>query len=64
MLPAALAGMKAEIRPDGAISVQYNPAETSAMAILGALGAEGMEIRDISTEESDLEDVFMQLTSH
>ncbi len=63
-LPAALAGMKAEVRADGAISVQYNPAETSVMAILGQLSAEGMEIVDISTEESDLEDVFMQLTSH
>ncbi|ABS61727.1 ABC transporter related [Parvibaculum lavamentivorans DS-1] len=63
-LPAALAGMKAEVRPGGTISVQYNPAETNVMTILGRLSAEGMEIIDISTEESDLEDVFMQLTSH
>ncbi len=62
-LPAALEGMKAELRADGSITVQYNPAETSAMKILGALNAEGMEIGDISTEESDLEDVFLQLTS-
>ena len=64
VLPAALENMKAEIRPDGAIEVQYNPAETSAMSILGALNAGGMEIVDISTEESDLEDVFLQLTSN
>jgi ABC-2 type transport system ATP-binding protein len=56
--------MKAELRPDGSITVQYNPAETGVMNILGALSAEGMEINDISTEESDLEDVFLQLTSH
>ena len=62
-LPAALAGLKAELRPDGAIAVQYNPAETGAMQILSALSAGGLEIRDISTEESDLEDVFLQLTS-
>ncbi len=63
VLPAALENMKAELRPDGAIEVQYNPAETSAMSILGALSAGGMEIVDISTSESDLEDVFLQLTS-
>ena len=62
-LPAALENMKAELRADGAIEVQYNPAETSAMSILGALSAGGMEIVDISTSESDLEDVFLQLTS-
>jgi ABC-2 type transport system ATP-binding protein len=62
-LPSALEGMKAELRADGSIAVQYNPAETSAMTILGALNAGGMEIADISTVESDLEDVFLQLTS-
>ena len=62
-LPAALAGLKAELRPDGALTVQYNPAETGAMDILRSLSDAGLEIRDISTEESDLEDVFMQLTS-
>lgn len=63
VLPAALDGMKAEVKADGSIAVQYNPAETSAMAILAALNAGGMEIADISTVESDLEDVFLQLTS-
>ncbi|MEQ8268668.1 MAG: ABC transporter ATP-binding protein [Parvibaculum sp.] len=63
-VPQALAGMKAELRPDGALAVQYNPAETGVMDILGKLSAGGMEISDISTVESDLEDVFMQLTSH
>ena len=62
-LPAALAGLKAEIRPDGALAIQYNPAETGVMAILGQIGAAGIEIGDISTEESDLEDVFLQLTA-
>ncbi|MDO8837387.1 MAG: ABC transporter ATP-binding protein [Parvibaculum sp.] len=62
-LPAALQGLKAELRSDGALTVQYNPAETGVMAILGQIGAAGIEIGDISTEESDLEDVFLQLTS-
>lgn len=62
-LPAALQGLKAELRADGALAIQYNPAETGVMAILGQIGAAGIEIGDISTEESDLEDVFLQLTS-
>lgn len=62
-IPAALETMKAELRPDGTLAVLYNPAETSVMGILGALSAGGMEIADISTVESDLEDVFLQLTS-
>jgi len=62
-LPAALRGLKTELRSDGALTVQYNPAETGVMAILGQIGAAGIEIGDISTEESDLEDVFLQLTS-
>ena len=55
--------MKASLRPDGSLDIQYNPSEVSAMSILAQLSAEGLEIADISTEESDLEDVFLQLTS-
>ena len=62
-LPAALEEMKATLRPDGSLDIQYNPAEVSAMSILAQLSAEGLEIADIATEESDLEDVFLQLTS-
>ena len=62
-LPAALGEMKASLRPDGSLDIQYNPSEVSAMSILAQLSAEGLEIADISTEESDLEDVFLQLTS-
>ncbi|MDR3500821.1 MAG: ABC transporter ATP-binding protein [Parvibaculum sp.] len=60
---AAIDGLRTEITPSGALSVQYNPLEAGAMEILDRVRASGIEIVDISTEESDLEDVFLQLTS-
>ncbi|MGB5950366.1 MAG: ABC transporter ATP-binding protein [Parvibaculum sp.] len=60
---AAMEGLRTEITQSGALSVQYNPLEASVMDILDRVRARGLEIVDISTEESDLEDVFLQLTS-
>jgi ABC-2 type transport system ATP-binding protein len=60
---AAIPGLRTEITPSGALAIQYNPIEASAMDILDRVRASGIEIVDISTEESDLEDVFLQLTS-
>ena len=60
---AAMEGLRTEITPSGALSIQYNPLEASVMDILDRVRARGLEIVDISTEESDLEDVFLQLTS-
>lgn len=62
-VPAALAGLNAERLRDGALAVQYNPADTPVMMLIGRIRDAGIEIADISTEESDLEDVFLQLTA-
>lgn len=43
--------------------VRYSPKEQSAGAIIQAVQNAGYGIVDISTDESDLEDVFIQLTS-
>ena len=59
----ALAALNAAPLPDGRLAVQYNPAETPVMKLLEQIRQAGVEIADISTEESDLEDVFLQLTS-
>ncbi|MGV8997461.1 MAG: ABC transporter ATP-binding protein [Parvibaculaceae bacterium] len=61
---AAIEGLRCEINPSGALAIQYNPIETGVMEILDRVQKAGHEIVDISTEESDLEDVFLQLTSH
>ncbi|MGB3810231.1 MAG: ABC transporter ATP-binding protein [Parvibaculum sp.] len=60
---ATIDGLRTEITPSGALSIQYNPLEASVMEILDRVRRSGVEIVDISTEESDLEDVFLQLTS-
>lgn len=60
---AAIEGLRTEITHTGALAIKYNPAETNVMAILDRARASGIEIVDISTDESGLEDVFLQLTS-
>lgn len=59
---AAIPGLRTEITPSGALAILYNPVEAGVMDILDRVRASGIEIVDISTEESDLEDVFLQLT--
>jgi ABC-2 type transport system ATP-binding protein len=61
---AAIDGLRTEVTPSGALAIQYNPIEIGVMEILDRVQKSGIEIVDISTEESDLEDVFLQLTSH
>jgi ABC-2 type transport system ATP-binding protein len=61
---AAIEGLRTEVTPSGALAIQYNPIEIGVMEILDRVQKSGIEIVDISTEESDLEDVFLQLTSH
>lgn len=56
-------GARVVRRPDGRLAVSYNPTTQSAGAILNALDAAGVVIGDIATEEPDLEDVFLSLTS-
>lgn len=62
-LPASLGGLNAELRKDGSIALRYNPAETKAGDLLAQVSAAGIMAADVSTEEADLEDVFLQLTS-
>tara|TARA_R110000868_G_scaffold1158_8_gene8918 strand:+ start:6435 stop:7415 length:981 start_codon:yes stop_codon:yes gene_type:complete len=57
-------GLRTEVTSSGALAIQYNPAEIGVMNILDRVQRAGLEIVDISTEESDLEDVFLQLTSN
>jgi ABC-2 type transport system ATP-binding protein len=56
-------GIEAELRGDGAVVLRYQSAVTSAEAVLAAVRAAGITIRDVKTEEADLEDVFLALTA-
>ena len=56
-------GIEVELRSDGAVVLRYGGNATSAEQVLAAVRTAGITIRDVKTEESDLEDVFLALTS-
>ena len=56
-------GVECTTRPDGALVFSYHRSQVTADAILEAVRAAGITIRDVATEEADLEDVFVALTS-
>lgn len=60
-LPAG-AGIESELRSDGAVVLRYHSNQTSAEEVLAAVHQAGISIRDVKTEEADLEDVFLALT--
>jgi ABC-2 type transport system ATP-binding protein len=62
VLPKA-AGLQASQRVDGALVLTYHRQQTSADQVLAAVHTAGITIRDVKTEEPDLEDVFLALTS-
>ncbi|MFC2970419.1 ABC transporter ATP-binding protein [Acidimangrovimonas pyrenivorans] len=64
--PAAIAlpeGVTLERRRGGALAFSYSREKTSAEAVLDAVRRAGITIRDVASEEADLEDVFVALTS-
>ena len=50
-------------RPDGALALTYRRGQITTGAVLDAARDAGVQIRDVATEEADLEDVFVALTS-
>jgi ABC-2 type transport system ATP-binding protein len=61
-LPDALIELGATWQ-DGTLQIRFNPREISAGAIIGKVTTLGLEIGDVSTQETDLEDVFLALTA-
>jgi ABC-2 type transport system ATP-binding protein len=62
-IPAALRDLDAVIRKDGQVAITYRTGETSIEKLLERLRQAGVSISDLATEEPDLEDVFVALTS-
>ena len=60
-LPKTLQKLGA-IWQDGRLSISYDPAKTNTLALLAKVQKANLEVRDISTAEPDLEDVFISLT--
>jgi ABC-2 type transport system ATP-binding protein len=57
-----LAGFETKLLKSGGFSVSYRTGQSSVEQVLAAIRASGLHIRDISTEDPDLEDVFVSLT--
>ncbi len=60
--PPGLEGFEVRPRPSGAFAVTYRRDRSSVEQVLAAVRAAGVTIRDITTEDPDLEDVFLALT--
>ena len=62
-LPDLPEGISGQVGEDGTLRFTYAANATSAEEIFDILRAKGIGIKDVSSEEADLEDVFLALTS-
>lgn len=62
-VPEALSGLDAALRPDGWLAITYRASETGIGRLLERVREAGISIADLATEEPDLEDVFVAMTS-
>ncbi|MEM7660701.1 MAG: ABC transporter ATP-binding protein [Pseudomonadota bacterium] len=62
-IPDALSALDTAIRADGTLVITYRKSETGIGRLLEQVRASGIGIADLATEEPDLEDVFVALTS-
>ena len=61
-VPAGLARFDTELLTLGRLAIHYQPSRTEVGEILAALTDASLTIVDLTTEESDLEDIFLALT--
>jgi ABC-2 type transport system ATP-binding protein len=61
-LPGALSLFHVDLPNSHELVFRYRTSETEIGAILGAVADAGLTVTDLSTEEPDLEDVFLELT--
>ena len=61
-IPIAPCFEKIELKGDRTLVITYTKEKVNAGAVLAALQAAGLGIVDVSTQEADLEDVFLNLT--
>ena len=57
-----LGRFEGRLRPDGHLAVTFKTGEAGVEAVLAAVREAGVAIKDLATEDPDLEDVFMSLT--
>lgn len=62
VLPQPLVDMGATVDQFGRIALSYKPSSQTIGELLNAVSAAGFSIADLSTDEADLEDVFLSIT--
>ncbi len=62
-VPEHLTQFNATLSHGRRINISYRPSETEMAKILKAAADDGLDIVDLTTEEPDLEDAFLQMTS-
>jgi len=62
-LPGLPEGVEGRLRDDGALEFTYRTTQVPAEAVLAAVRNAGIAIRDVKTQEANLEDVFLSLTA-
>ena len=63
-VPEALRPLDAELRASRTLVVRYSRSRNEIAGILAAVQNAGLTILDLTTEESDLEDVFLEITGN
>jgi ABC-2 type transport system ATP-binding protein len=61
-VPASLANLQTRMDA-GRVVITYQPSKVSIQDVLNQVQASGISVRDLSTREADLEDIFIHLTS-
>src|SRR6185437_8276187 len=61
-VPEPLAALGFSLLTPGKLSLRYAPSRTHLGDLLAAIVGQGFAITDISSQETDLEDIFLQLT--
>ena len=61
-LPPSLARFETDVLPPRQIVIRYRPSETQIGEIIAAISSAGLVIADLTTEETHLEDIFLELT--
>ena len=61
-VPEGLKGFEVELMPPRRLAIRYRSSETQVSVIIDALQNAGLIIADLSTEEGNLEDIFLELT--
>ncbi|HUK58302.1 MAG TPA: ABC transporter ATP-binding protein [Stellaceae bacterium] len=61
-LPPALAALGLELAGPQRLVLHYQPTRTSLAPVLAAIGECGLAVRDVTSEETGLEEIFLRLT--